>query len=114
MNESGDPTSKFMAIRDAILQYVPHPNVSVPNPTPKMALPAIRLTSSSTFLSDAGRRNLGTTPIVSQRLLTFEALNQYSGFVLYETTLPHVSGDPSYLVVEKLRDRAHILVDGVS
>lgn len=44
--------------------------------------------------------------------LTFEELNQFSGFVLYETDLPKFTRDPSNLVIEKLRDRAQVYVDG--
>lgn len=113
MDEAGDPTPKFMALRAAILEYLPHPNVSVPDPVPKMKLPVIRLTASSTLLSDSGRRSLGSTPIYSQKPLSFEALNQFSGFVLYETVLPYLNVDPCNLVVDKLNDRAHVFVDGV-
>lgn len=114
MDESGDPTPKFMALRDAILEYLPHPNVSVPEPLPKMKLPDVRLTPSANLLSDVGRKSLGTTPVLSTKPLTFEALNQFSGFVLYETFIPRINADPSNLIVDKLRDRAHVFVDGVS
>lgn len=47
------------------------------------------------------------------KLLTFEELDQFSGFVLYETTLPsEFTRDPAELTVEKLRDRAHVYVEG--
>lgn len=113
MTEAGDPTPKFMALRDAILEYLPQPNVSVPEVQPKMSLYPIQLKPSITLLSELGRKNLGTTPIFSVKPLTFEAINQYSGFVLYETTIPRIKIDPCNLIVEKLRDRAHIFVDGV-
>lgn len=114
MDESGDPTSKFMAIRDVILQYLPDPNVTVPAPSPKMVLPEVRLAPSATLLSDIGRRTLGNAPVQSPKPLSFEALNQFSGFVLYETQITNINIDPSNLVVDKLKDRAHIFVDGVS
>lgn len=55
---------------------------------------------------------MGSTPIVSEKALTFEELNQFSGFVLYETDLPKFTRDPSNLLIEKLRDRAQVYVDG--
>lgn len=56
---------------------------------------------------------MGSEPRQSGRLLTFEELNQFSGFVLYETTLPsQFTRDPAELTVEKLRDRAHVFVEG--
>lgn len=42
---------------------------------------------------------------------TFEALNQNSGFVLYETTLPEANLDPPMLSVEKIHDRGYIYVN---
>lgn len=114
MDESGDPTSKFMALRDVILQYLPDPNVTVPSPLPKMTLTDVYLTPCATLLSDIGRRTIGKTPVFSPMPLPFEALNQFSGFVLYETHIPRQTSDPSTLIVEKLRDRAHVFIDGVS
>lgn len=46
--------------------------------------------------------------------MTFEELDQNSGFVLYETTLPKLTRDPSQLTINELRDRAQIYVDEVS
>lgn len=43
--------------------------------------------------------------------MTFEQLDQFSGFVLYETTLPKLTRDPSNLQVNDLRDRALIYID---
>ncbi len=47
----------------------------------------------------------------STKAKSFEALNQNSGFVLYETDLPVVIRDPSLLKVEGLGDRAYIYVN---
>jgi beta-galactosidase len=65
------------------------------------------------ILSTSGRSILGKYPIkAGGRLLTFEELDQFSGFVLYESTLPtQFSRDPAELTVEKLRDRALVYVD---
>jgi beta-galactosidase len=77
-----------------------------------MALPAITFKPVDSILSTVGRRLLGSRPLISDQLLTFEELNQFSGFVLYETELPKLSRDPSMLVVTSLRDRALVYVDG--
>lgn len=132
MDEAGDPTPKYMAIRDVIsqvclisltliknviktqfnLQFHPLPNISVPEKAPKMKLDAVKLRPISVILSDSNRR-LGTPPVNSISPLSFEELNQNSGFVLYEVLMPKVNRDPSLLTVNKLNDRALILVDGV-
>jgi beta-galactosidase len=77
-----------------------------------MALPALTLKPVGSILSSLGRRLLGSRPIVSDTLLTFEQLDQFSGFVLYETDLPKLTRDPSMLVLGHLRDRALVYVDG--
>lgn len=69
---------------------------------------------TNNIFTQEARNRLGSGPIeAGGRLLTFEELDQNSGFVLYETTLPtKFTRDPSNLVIEKLRDRALIYVDG--
>lgn len=67
----------------------------------------------NTILSRNGRSILGNEPIqAGGNLLTFEELDQFSGFVLYEAKLPsQFSRDPAELTVEKLRDRALVYID---
>lgn len=114
MNEAGDPTPKYMLIRDAIKDYLPLPNISVPARVPKMTLPPIQMIAKEMLLSPIARRKLGQAPIKSRLPLSFEAINQYSGFVLYETILPKLKYDPSILSIPKLNDRAIVLIDDVS
>jgi beta-galactosidase len=78
-----------------------------------MTLPAVVLSAVNTILSEDGRKILGSRAITSNSLLTFEELNQLSGFVLYETILPSkFTRDPAILEVMDLRDRAFVYVDG--
>lgn len=76
-----------------------------------MSLSAVVVKPIESILSPHGRSILGTRPFNSNTLLTFEQLNQFSGFVLFETTLPELTRDPSNLVVTSLRDRALVYVD---
>lgn len=48
----------------------------------------------------------------SPKLLTFEKLEQFSGFVLYETDLPTLTRDPSNLAINEIHDRAQVFIDG--
>lgn len=115
MDEAGDPTPKYMLIRDAIKDYLPLPNIPVPVRAPKMSLPAVRMNPILSLLSPAARSKLGSTPIKSQFPLTFEKIDQYSGFVLYESVLPpKLKFDPTIFAIPKLNDRAHVLIDDVS
>lgn len=113
MDEAGDPTPKYMLIREAIKEYIPLPNIPVPTKELKMKLPPVQLIPKTTLLSSAARRILGRTPIYSKNPLTFEAIDQYSGFVLYEANLPRLKIDPSLILIPRLRDRAIVFVDNV-
>lgn len=46
--------------------------------------------------------------------LSLEALDQYSGLVLYEADLPRLRKDPSVLKIDEIHDRAYVYVDRVS
>uniref|UniRef100_A0A8D8BTH8 Beta-galactosidase n=1 Tax=Culex pipiens TaxID=7175 RepID=A0A8D8BTH8_CULPI len=111
MDEAGDPSMKYTIFRDIIGEYIPLPAVRVPDRAPKMKHEPVLLSSVESILSTSSRNLLGTPALKSDKLLTFEELNQNSGFVLYETTLPKFTRDPSLLTINDLRDRAQIYVD---
>lgn len=68
---------------------------------------------TSNIFSATARTQLTTgSSAMGGKLLTFEELDQFSGFVLYETNLPKFTRDPTNLVIEKLRDRAQVYIDG--
>lgn len=92
---------------------MPLPDIPVPVESPKMTLPSIELQAKSALLSDASRRFLGTSFTQSFKPKTFEELNQFSGFVLYETELPKLKRDPSVLKIPFLNDRAIVTIDDV-
>lgn len=89
------------------------PPLSLPNPSKKVKYPSINVTAVNTIISNEGRQYLASAAVdAGGRLKTFEELDQFSGFVLYETNLPKTfSRDPANLVVDKLRDRALIYID---
>lgn len=113
LDEAGDPTPKYYALRDVIGEFLPLPNIPVPQKEPKMELGAVTLHPVNILSSNISRRHMGTIPVHSRSPMTFEALNQYSGLMLYEANLPTFSRDPSTLKIDKLRDRAYIYVDKV-
>lgn len=114
MDEAGDPTPKYMLIRDAIKDYLPLPNISVPTRAPKMKLPSVQLLPKAALLSPMARQLLGRTSNETFNVpVTFERLDQFSGFVLYETVLPNYRNDPSILTADDVKDRAHVFVDNV-
>lgn len=114
INEAGDVTPKYFAIRDVIKDFLPLPNVTVPVNEPKLKLPPVQLRPKTTLLSPTARNILGKPMIMSPTPLKFEELNQFAGFVLYETLLPDHMPDPSNLRIPALHDRAIVSVDNVS
>jgi beta-galactosidase len=115
LDEAGDPTQKFYDIRNTIGQFFPLPSVPLPVKEPKMSLPELSLKPLTTMLSAYARSKLTRPSVENPDPLSFEALNQHSGFVLYETEIPKTfKRDPLQLKIEKLRDRAYIYVDRVS
>uniref|UniRef100_A0A182YAQ7 Beta-galactosidase n=1 Tax=Anopheles stephensi TaxID=30069 RepID=A0A182YAQ7_ANOST len=112
MDEAGDPTMKYTIFRDIIGEYLPLAVMPIPDPAPKMTLEAFPLTVVDSILSERGRSVLGVEASNKDgRLLTFEELNQNSGFVLYETTLPKLTRDPNRLTINGLHDRAQVYLD---
>lgn len=83
----------------------------MPEKLPKIKLPDVKLKPHGTLFDLSVRKYLGTYPIPSRRPLTFEALNQSSGFVLYETMLPKTRRDPTPLKFEQICDRGLVFVN---
>lgn len=52
-------------------------------------------------------------PVRTRYPLSFEALGQSYGFILYEAKVPINIGDPAVLYVEELHDRALVYLDKV-
>lgn len=89
------------------------PVITVPDPTPKAIYPSFTVSITNNIFTNSGRATLATpAQQTGGKLLTFEELDQPAGFVLYEANLPKSTRDPNNLVIEKLRDRAQIFIDG--
>lgn len=86
---------------------------TIPEKVLTMALTAVIVKPVDSIFSTVGRSTLGTRSFLSSgnRLPRFEELKQFSGFVLYETTLPKLTRDPTQLIVSLLRDRALVYID---
>ncbi|XP_063705006.1 beta-galactosidase-like [Culicoides brevitarsis] len=114
LDEAGNPTKKFHLFKDVIREFLKENLPETPELRPTMKLEDICLKPKMKILTDEGRKALGTPYDLEKTFKTpptFEALNQFSGFVLYETKLPKFTRDPSQLVVMGLRDRATVYVD---
>lgn len=90
------------------------PAVTLPDAAPKTRYPSFAVQITNNIFTTAARDALKSSKSVenSTKLLTFEELDQNSGFVLYEADLPKFTRDPSNIYVNKLRDRAQVFIDG--
>ncbi|XP_065357255.1 beta-galactosidase-like isoform X2 [Calliphora vicina] len=111
MDEPGNITKKFELVRDVIAQHFVIPKVEVIKEQ-SFAYGKVDMRPVMHLLSNEGRATLGSG--LGQKSLkpkTFEELDQYSGLVLYETSIEGINIESALLTVNELRDRALIYVD---
>jgi beta-galactosidase len=103
LNESGQPTKKFYAMRDAIARVTGKSLPEVPAPSPA------REFSFSTHVETASLWNNLPKPVETATLLTMEDLDQAYGYILYRTEL--AAGDGGELAIDGLHDYAQVYVN---
>ncbi|NXP06350.1 BGAL galactosidase, partial [Thinocorus orbignyianus] len=96
LSEAGDSTEKLFAIRTVISKFQALPVGPMPPATPKYAYGRVALQKHADLL-DILDVLCPSGPIQSQFPLTFEAIKQAHGFVLYRTRLPRDILDPATL-----------------
>lgn len=103
INEQGQATSKYLALRKLIRQYVP--NIpDIPAPIPVMEIPEITLQPFTAVWNNL------PLPVKSAQPKSFEALEQDYGFVMYKTKLiGHKSGK---LTLREPHDYATVFLNG--
>ncbi|XP_069717390.1 beta-galactosidase-1-like protein [Phaenicophaeus curvirostris] len=111
LSEAGDPTEKLFAIRTVISKFQPLPVGPMPPATPKYAYGWVALQKYADLLDVLDVLSL-SGPIQSQFPLTFEAIKQAHGFVLYRTQLPRDLPDPATLGASPHRvcDRGYVML----
>uniref|UniRef100_A0A8B9NK68 Galactosidase beta 1 like n=1 Tax=Accipiter nisus TaxID=211598 RepID=A0A8B9NK68_9AVES len=109
LSEAGDPTEKLFAIRTVISKFQPLPVGPMPPATPKYH-PSLSLQYAD--LLDVLDVLCPSGPIQSQFPLTFEAIKQIHGFVLYRTQLPRDVLDPATLGAppHSICDRGYVML----
>lgn len=111
MDEPGNITKKFELVRDVIGEFFEIPKIDVVKER-SFSYGQINMRQVFNLLSNEGRATLGNGDgIKSKRPKTFEELDQYSGLVLYETSLLGIDTKDCLLTINDLRDRALIYVD---
>ncbi|ETE70731.1 Beta-galactosidase-1-like protein, partial [Ophiophagus hannah] len=113
LSEAGDPTEKLYDIRAIIGKFQLVPAGPIPPPTPKFSYGYVSLPLCVAFLDILSLLSPGL-PFHSSFPLTFEALMQTHGFMLYRTVLPDDILQPVLLSVLEngIHDLAYVLLNG--
>lgn len=93
-----------------LFQYVGVPNTYIPSTKPKGDYGTVTLKPKVSLFNAPPE----TDPVTSVYPLTFEALNQSFGFLLYEKKLDGQYLDPAVISIPVLHDRAIIYINKVS
>lgn len=108
INESGDMTDKYHAIREVIARHVEFPEVELPEPQPKKNYGSVELTEQAPLFESLKQLS---SPVQRTCPETMEKLGQNYGFILYTTRITGPRAK-SKLVLQNVRDRALIYLDG--
>ncbi len=104
INEQGQPTPKYFALRKLISQYVSYNIPYVPKSPEAIEIPEFQLQSLTSIWNNLSK------PLLSAQPKPMEMLDQASGFVLYRTRLiGHKSGN---LTITEPHDFALVLLNG--
>jgi beta-galactosidase len=106
INEQGQPTTKYMALRKLISSYLPKGKTlpSIPD-----SIPAIVITTMGMQPFTSVWDNL-PQPVISDQPRTFEDYGQYHGFILYKTELKGQKNGK--LIVNDIHDYATVFLNG--
>ncbi|WP_208644943.1 glycoside hydrolase family 35 protein [Mucilaginibacter kameinonensis] len=104
VNERGEPTSKYYALRNLIAKYVKYKIPNVPKPTAVTEVAAFNMEPVNTIWNEL------PTAVKSAQPVPMEALGQYYGFILYRTKL--VGRKSGTLTITEPHDYAVVLLNG--
>jgi len=108
LNESGDPTEKYYAVREVISKYVELEACELPAPIQKKAYGRVVMTEQAPLIANLDRIS---TPIHSAYPETMEKLGQDYGFIHYSTFISGPRPKEEFYI-QDLHDRALVYLDG--
>ncbi|XP_028597258.2 beta-galactosidase-1-like protein isoform X1 [Podarcis muralis] len=113
LSEAGDPTDKLYIIRSVISKFQELPAGPMPPPTPKFAYGYVSVPQRVALL-DVLAILSPSLPLYSSYPITFEALKQAHGFMLYRTLLPQEIVESALLSASGngVHDLAYVLLNG--
>lgn len=108
LNEAGEPTEKYFAIREVISKYVELGPCELPAPIPKKAYGRLELKELAPL---SAQLDAISKPIHSAYPETMEMLGQDYGFIHYNTFITGPRPKDEF-VIQNLRDRAQVFLNG--
>ncbi|WP_034264633.1 glycoside hydrolase family 35 protein [Actinospica robiniae] len=107
LDEAGNPTEKYWAMRDVISKYAPvgEPPNAEAAPRPTFSAPIEASVPLWAMLDRVGRWSTHQDPP------TCDDLGHYHGFMLYRTELDYQDTSTLALAVSEVRDRAQVFLD---
>jgi beta-galactosidase len=104
INERGEPTPKYFALRDLIAKYTKQKLPKIPKPTAVTMVPAFQMQPFTSIWNEL------PVAITSPQVKTMEGMGQYNGFIVYRTKLTgRKSGE---LTITEPHDYAMVLLNG--
>jgi beta-galactosidase len=106
LDEAGNPTDKYYKFRSVLEKYMTRGMVMpfVPTNNKTIVIKDIQLTGASPLFANLPK------PVVSNKPLCFEDLDQGYGFVLYRTTIKNPT--KGLLTIKEMRDFATVYLNG--
>ncbi|TAH03287.1 MAG: beta-galactosidase [Sphingobacteriales bacterium] len=104
LDEAGNATEKFIQFRKVIQKHTTQKLPPIPAKRPTIAIKSITLNNFTSFDNLLPKAKFNVKP------LTFEALNQAYGYVLYKTILTNTKS--GWLKIKEVRDYATVYANG--
>jgi beta-galactosidase len=104
INERGEPTEKYMALRTLIAKYTGNKLLKIPKPTAVTVVPSFRMQPFTSIW------NVLPQAIKSPQVKTMESMGQYKGFIVYRTKL--IGRKSGELTITEPHDYALVLLNG--
>ncbi|CAM4294711.1 beta-galactosidase [Pedobacter westerhofensis] len=104
VNERGEPTAKYYAIRDLIAKYTGKKLPKIPKPTAVTVVPAFQMQPFTSIW------NVLPQAVKSPQVKTMESMGQYKGFIVYRSKL--IGRKSGELTITEPHDYALVLLNG--
>lgn len=104
INERGEPTEKYFALRELIAKYTGKKLPKVPKPTAVTVVPAFSMQPFTSIW------NVLPQAVKSPQVKTMESMGQYKGFIVYRTKL--IGRKSGELTITEPHDYALVLLNG--